>query len=239
MDVETITDIPNVAAPVDLLAVVAHDLRQPIAAALTATQFVEECLGDPGADRFVRVSLGVAQRCMREALTLAADLLSMDQARTGMLSLRRTPVDVGALLADARALIMPHAESRHVEVRVRVPVSCPRPLADRDRLMQVLANLVGNAVRFAGDGGRVTLAASCNSDAVCITVSDTGPGVHEADLPHVFDLYWRAPRSASGGGAGLGLTIARWLVEAHSGQITAGPGVDGGFSVSFTIPLRD
>jgi signal transduction histidine kinase len=133
--------------------------------------------------------------------------------------------------------VLPHAEVRRVEVQVSVPRTVPRPLADRDRLMQVLANLAGNAVRFAGAGGRVTLAATCDTDAVSITVSDTGPGVSEAELPHVFDPYWRAPRNASSAGAGLGLTIARWLVEAHAGRITAERARGGGLSVVFTVPF--
>lgn len=229
------------ARSVDLLTVVAHDLRQPIAAALTATQLVEECIHDVEVPECVRKHVALAQRCMQHALTLATDLLAMEQARAGVLQLVWAPLDVAALLDDARSLIAPQAESRRIDVRVIVAPTLPRVSGDHARLLQVLANLAANAIRHGGSGGRITIEAVDERDAVRFAVADSGPGISEADLPHVFETFWRAARTARAArcdGAGLGLTIARWLVEAHAGRIVAEHAPGGGLRVAFTIPVR-
>ena len=116
-----------------------------------------------------------------------------------------------------------------------VAPSLPRPLADHQRLLQVLANVCGNAVKFTPAGGRIMLAATENEESVEVSVTDTGPGIQPDELPHVFDVYWRSDRAASG--AGLGLAIARWLVEAHGGRIEARAPPEGGLTIAFTIPV--
>ena len=234
--------ISVLAAPtrrLNFLTVVAHDLRQPMSAALLATQLVESYLDDTSAPPLARKHIAMAQRCMRETLQLASDLLAMDQANAGVLRLRRTPLDVGSLLLDAWTLVAQDARARSIDVQVRVPRLLPRPSVDRDRMMQVLTNLCANAVKFTRRDGCIELSASHDDREVRIAVSDTGPGVSDGDLPHVFEQYWQAQRSDvdAGAGAGLGLAIAKSLVEAHGGRITAERAPSGGLTVAFTVPI--
>src|SRR4051812_9988570 len=220
----------------DLLAVIGHDLRQPLAAASAAVSFVTELLEGSSCALPAHAPIALAQRCMHQALGLAEDLLTMGQAEAGSLRLRRAPVHLRSLFDEACALLELHARAQRVELSVAAAPSLPRPVADHDRLLQVLANLCGNAVKFTPAGGRVTLSAMESGDAVEVSVTDSGPGIAPDDLPHVFDAYWQSNRAAVG--AGLGLAIARWLVEAHGGRIEARAPRDGGLTVAFTIPLR-
>jgi signal transduction histidine kinase len=232
--------ISVLAAParrLNFLSVVAHDLRQPMSAALMATQLVESYLDDTSAPPLARKHIAMAQRCMRETLQLASDLLAMEQANAGVLRLRLAPVDVHALLRDAWALVAQDARARSIDVQLRVPRHLPRPEADRDRLLQVLTNLCANAVRFIGRDGRIELSASHDDHDVRLAVSDTGPGVSDGDLPHLFEQYWQAEHGAADAGVGLGLTIAKSLVEAHGGRIMAERARSGGLTVAFTVPI--
>ena len=221
----------------NLVAVVAHDLRQPLSAALMAAEVVEESLDDAAAAPAARTAIALAKRCVQQTLRLAADLLAMEQAEAGMLRLRPAPVDVAQLMRDVRTLVTAQASARQIDVRIHAPRALPRPIADRDRLLQVLMNLCGNAVKFTRVGGSVVLAAACHGSCVHVSVSDTGPGVADHELPHVFEPYWQGAHAAESGGAGLGLTIAKRLVEAHGGRIAAECASGGGLRVGFTIPL--
>jgi signal transduction histidine kinase len=221
----------------NLVAVVAHDLRQPLSTALMAAELVEESLDDAAAAPVARKAIALAKRCVHETLRLASDLLAMEQAEAGMLRLCPAPVDVALLLRDVRTLVSPQAGARQIEVRLRAPRALPQPVADRDRLLQVLMNLCGNAVKFTQIGGSVVLAAACHDGDVHISVSDTGPGVADHELPHVFEPYWQGARAAGHVSAGLGLTIAKRFVEAHGGRIAAERALGGGLRVVFTIPL--
>jgi signal transduction histidine kinase len=221
----------------NLVAVVAHDLRQPLAAALMAAEMVEESLDDAAAAPVARRAIALAKQCVHETLRLATDLLAMEQAEAGVLRLRRAPVDVALLLREARTLSSAQAGARRVDVHVHAPRGLPQPVADRDRLLQVLMNLCGNAVKFTRVGGSVVLAADCDAGEVHVSVSDTGPGVADHELPHVFEPYWQGARAAGHVSAGLGLTIAKRFVEAHGGRIAAERALGGGLRVVFTIPL--
>ncbi|MBL0891651.1 MAG: ATP-binding protein, partial [Gemmatimonadaceae bacterium] len=113
----------------------------------------------------------------------------------------------------------------------------PPLLCDRQRLQQVLSNLLGNAVRFTPAGGRIVLAATMHDDAVRVSVSDTGPGVAPEDVPRLFERYWQAPRLLRAG-SGLGLYIAKGIVEAHGGDIGVDSEPGKGAMFWFTLPVR-
>jgi signal transduction histidine kinase len=221
---------------IDLLAVIGHDLRQPLSAALMAIEFVAELLDAELCANTAHSQVGIAQRCMHQAIRMADDLLTMGQAEAGALRLRCSPVDLGSLLEETRALVAAHALAKRVELDVTVGPSLPHPMADHDRLLQVIGNVCGNAVKFTPAGGRVVLSATERGGGVEVSVTDSGPGVREDHLPHLFDPYWRSNGAAAG--AGLGLTIAKWIVDAHGGSIVARTAHPGGLTVAFTIPLR-
>ena len=220
-----------------LLAFAAHDLRLPASAALMAVELADQQMGDGPAALLARGHLALAKQCLREALQLASDLLAMDQATNGLLRFRRASVDVAMLLEDARALTAPLARARHIDVRVRVAHALPPAIGDRGRLLQVLLNLTGNAIKFANRGGRVDLEAWSEGGEMRVSVADNGPGVADEDLAHLFEQYWQGHHIAAYSGAGLGLTIAKCLIEAQGGRIAAGRSRDGGLLVTFAIPI--
>ena len=127
-----------------------------------------------------------------------------------------------------------------VRLEIEIPSDLPEILADADRLSQVLFNLIGNALQYTPAGGQVTVAARQQRDEVQVNVQDTGIGIAAEHLPHVFDRFYRAdrPRSRVSGGSGVGLTIAKHLIEAHGGRIWAGsPGEGMGSTFMFTLPI--
>jgi signal transduction histidine kinase len=148
-------------------------------------------------------------------------------------------VDVAALLKEACAEFRTRAEETSLEFECEGEDSLrslPKVSADRDRIFQVLQNLVGNAIKFTPEGGRITLRVEPRDEDVVFSVSDTGPGIAEEDLEHIFDPYWR-PKMQAKAGAGLGLSISRGIVEAHGGRIWAESEVGKGSTFHFTIPV--
>ena len=220
-----------------LLAVVAHDLRQPTSAALMAAEFADELLDSCASAASVRQQLAVIRRCMRDALRLTQDLLTFGQAEAGALRLRREPLDAVALLHEAAVNAGPAARAKRVDVQVAAAGPAPAVRADHQRLLQVLMNLCDNATKFTAPGGTIRLGVTSDATAVQFHVTDSGPGVPDALLARVFDQYWRAEGRPPGGGVGLGLSIAKWFVELHGGDIRAVNAPGGGLTVAFTIPL--
>jgi signal transduction histidine kinase len=226
-------------APPPLLALVAHDLRQPTSAALMAAEFADELVTACGSAAVVRRQLALIQRCMRESLRLQQDLLVLGQAGAGALRLRHAPLDFADLLHDAAAIATPQARAKRVDVHVQPVGPGIDGSADRQRLLQVLLNLCDNAVKFTPPGGTVRIGVTSDGEVARVTVTDSGPGVPASSLARVFDQYWRAEPGSAGGGVGLGLSIAKWLVELHGGSIEAVNAPGGGLSVAFTIPLAE
>ncbi len=177
---------------------------------------------------------------------LVDDLHELALVEAGQLPLYVQPIapaDVIQTTADNMAVV---AEAGEVRLIVDLPNDLPLVRADPDRLAQVLRNLVTNAVRHTPAGGQITVSARVSPAEpgfVQITVTDTGEGIAPEDLPHVFDRFWRADRSRSrdmvGAGAGLGLTIARQLVEAHGGRIEAASAPGQGSRFTFTLPVAE
>jgi signal transduction histidine kinase len=133
----------------------------------------------------------------------------------------RRPTSPAGLLAKVAAAQAPRAAQQNVSLETEVAPELPEITMDPDRMAQVLGNLLDNALRHTPGNGRVTLAAQAANGSVIFRVSDSGPGIDPADLPHVFDRFYRADKSRRRGGSGLGLAIARSIVEAHQGRIWA------------------
>jgi signal transduction histidine kinase len=166
---------------------------------------------------------------------LIADLLDVARIEAGTLSIRRELVELQALITDTLEQFEVEGLARQVAIRSEVQAGLPVVVGDRERLMQVLANLLGNALKFTPEGRKITVQAMTAGEAVRISVEDAGSGIAEADLPHIFDRYWQASRQGSAG-AGLGLGICKGIVEAHGGRIWATSTVGRGTTVSFTLP---
>lgn len=216
-----------------VLRIVAHDLRNPLQSISLAVGLLLRRLPHERAPE--REPLRVALRSAEHAQRLIQDLLEVAKLDAGGIAVDRRPEDVAALVRDVADLERPLAEEKGLALEVVLPESLPLLPLDRDRIVQVLVNLVGNAIKFT-DRGAVTLGAEPVEGAVRFWVSDTGPGIAADELPHLFDPFWQAQRTAKAG-TGLGLAIARGIVEAHDAhiEVRSEPGV--GTTFTFDLPL--
>jgi PAS domain S-box-containing protein len=232
----------------DVLAVVAHDLRNPVHTIILSTGMLREIPLDD-AQREHRLS--IIQRTAKGMDHLIRDLLDVTRIESGTFAVRQARVHVRALLDDALELFEAPARERRIELRCELREDLPPLLGDHDRLEQVLSNLIGNALKFTAAGGHVTVSAQAAANsaeasrangaempsgvAVDISVADTGRGIPPGHLEHVFDRFWQADRQARAG-AGLGLSIAKGIVEAHGGSIRVQSVVGEGTTFSFAVP---
>ena len=220
-----------------LLAAVSHDLRTP----LTSLRVVVEAL-DEGVveDReTARRYLASARGQLRQLETLIEDLFELSKMDAGALELHRAAVPVTDLIAPATEGLHAQAAEAEVILHAMVAPGLPPVFADSQRVARVLLNLLGNALRHTPAGGAIAVTAGPDGSFVRISVRDSGTGIAAADLPHVFERFYRGEksRSRSHGGAGLGLAIAHGLVEAHGGRIWAESGPGEGATISFTLPI--
>lgn len=219
-----------------MIADIAHELRTP----LTVIQANLEAMLDgvlPSSSEEIASLRDEAALLKR----LIDDLRLLSLAEAGQLKLEREPVDVGALATSAIEHVRPQAEAGGVELETEIAAHLPVVNADADRLRQVIGNLLSNALRHTPNGGRVTVRAAPGAkdrSSIRVEVIDTGSGIAPEDLPHVFDRFYRADksRSRSSGGSGIGLTIVKQLVEAHSGQVGVESQPGKGTTFSFTLP---
>jgi signal transduction histidine kinase len=185
-----------------------------------------------------RRHVAIIQRSMKEMDRLISDLLDVARIESGTLPMQLERVDVHALADQTLELFEAQALARRIALSAHVAPDVPPINADRNRLIQVLSNLLDNALKFTEDDRDVSLHATQVEGAVQISVRDAGAGIPEEDLPHVFDRFWQANR-ASRAGAGLGLAICKGIVEAHGGRIWAVSTVGQGTTIHFTLPQRD
>jgi signal transduction histidine kinase len=218
----------------EFLAMVSHELRTPLHAILGWTRLLRQGhLDDPAARR----ALEVIERNTKAQGQLVEALLDVSRIVTGRLPLVREPLDPRTVLEAAVDSVRPGAHAKGIDVAVRIEGELGTVEADGGRLEQVVANLLGNALKFTPPGGRVDVLARRAADAVVIRVSDTGPGIAEDVLPYVFDRFRQGDAARAQGGLGLGLAIVRHVVEQHGGTVHAESAV-GGAVFTVTLPAR-
>ncbi|MET0211419.1 MAG: ATP-binding protein [Vicinamibacterales bacterium] len=217
-----------------VMGIVAHDLRNPLAAILLQASVLRRRGSEP--DRRSRQPIELIERSARRMSRLIRDLLDMASIETGTLAVECDRVAVDHLIADSATAQKPLASAASLEFRLDVAKDLPEVWGDRERLHQVLENLIGNAVKFTKPGGRVTVGASEKDSAILFRVTDTGPGIAVEHLPHVFERFWQA-RKDRRSGAGLGLPIVKGIVEAHGGRIWVESTAGRGTTVFFTVPI--
>ena len=222
-----------VAAREDVLAVVSHDLRSPLSVVVHATSILE--VGSAAPDQRSR-SVAMVRRATDRMTRLLDDLLDVLRAEAGTFSVDLGVVDpkdvVGQAFEDASVLL---EDNEDVAAYVDVSDDLPAVTADRERLLQAMANLMTNAIRHT-DRGEVRLGATRDGDHVVFSVCDTGSGIPEDHLDHLFDRYWQGS-SGNRGRAGLGLAIVKAIVDAHRGEISVESKVDEGTTFRLTIPV--
>ncbi|HEX7062044.1 MAG TPA: GAF domain-containing protein [Woeseiaceae bacterium] len=198
----------------DMIAVVSHDLRNPLQSIASAASVLQL---EPSRDRHdacvaaIRVATEQMDRLLR-------DLLDITQIDAGQLFVRRERTEVAFLVSEARMMFQQLARERSLTLECSVANGLPALDVDRGRILQVFSNLLGNALKFVPAGGRIEVTAIEEHGRVRFAIADTGPGIDAANLPRVFDRFWRADRRRDRG-AGLGLAVAKGIIEAHGGTI--------------------
>ena len=221
----------------EILSVVSHDLRNPLGTILMGVTTLQQIVDvkDPKGER-IRTIADRIQRQSERMARLIEDLVDFAGIQGGKLAIERKPTKPEAILATTSELFSSVAQERGIGFSVDVPPKLPVIEIDPDRGVQVLSNLVTNALKVSTKGGRVTIGA-LDGDGVVFFVRDSGPGIDADELPKLFERYWRS-KKASYKGAGLGLSIARGIVDAHDGRIWAESQVGVGTSFFFTLTPR-
>ena len=222
-----------VSARDDILAVVSHDLRNPlntiVMSASLAMEDTERRAGN-------RLAMETIKRSAEHMNVLIQDLLDISRMEAGQLRLDPTPLVVPPVLSELENGHAALAAERSIRFAVEYPDDLPPIRADADRLRQAFSNLVGNAFKFTPNGGSVVVKAERREEVVCFSVHDSGPGIPAKHQSRIFDRFWQA-KSATRQGAGLGLAITRGIVEAHGGQVWVESEEGRGATFHFTIPV--
>jgi two-component system, sensor histidine kinase and response regulator len=219
----------------ELLAIVAHDLRTPLGVIGLSSNALQDAVPEgPNGDE-ARALAALAERAAKQMGRLIRDLLDVSSIEAGRLRFEFSDHDPVVLLAEAVNLLAPLAAQKAITVETVVATHVALVRCDRDRIQQVLSNLIGNAIKFTPEAGRLTLSAVSAGDEVTFLVSDNGPGISDEALPRIFDRHWTG-RGKAGADTGLGLYIAKGIVEAHEGRIAVASIPGGGTQFSFTLP---
>jgi signal transduction histidine kinase len=220
----------------DFLLTVSHELRTPVTSVKGFAELLAEQSG----------SMTAGQKEAIDAITTGAfdlsaiidDLVDLARSDAGRLSIEAEPTAVKPLLERVARQMRPQFEERGQKLRVSAPRELPRARVDPDRIVQVLTNLLANANKYGREGGTVRVSAARRGRVIAIEVADDGPGLSKEAMDNVFERFWREDSSVTQrvGGSGLGLSIARSLVELHGGEIRAEANEYGGATFRFTVP---
>jgi signal transduction histidine kinase len=222
----------------EFVANVSHELKTPLTSVQGFAQAILDGTADTSESRTqaVQIIYNEAGRMHRMVL----DLLDLARLDAGTADLKMSAVDVQALLQNIVIKFTPQAQKAGIRLDLDIPAALPAVLGDGDRLAQVFINLVDNALKFTPAGGRVILSAIPAGSEMELTVSDTGPGIPPEALPRLFDRFYQVDASRAGGeghGAGLGLAIAKEIVEAHGGRISVRSELGHGTTFVIHLPL--
>jgi PAS domain S-box-containing protein len=218
-----------------VLGVVAHDLRNPLNAISLQAAALKR--SDGQLERRDPRQREAIERAARRMSRLIQDLLDVVVLEAGRLSVQRAPLSPRELVGEAAEMQQALASSSSIDLRVDVASDLPPIFGDRDRLLQVLENLIGNALKFTEPGGQVTVGATREQSGANFWIADTGRGLTGEEMARVFDPFWQASARSGRLGAGLGLPITKGIVEAHGGRIWVESAPGRGSTFFFSIPL--
>ena len=213
---------------------VSHELRSPLAAIRAMTETLQDgALYDTDtAQDFLTRILNDTQRMT----TMVNELLELSRLESGQAPIHLAPVSLESVVAEIESRFDVSPDHERLKLETNVPDGIPLVMGEADKLNQVLANLVENAVKVTGDGGLISISANATDRWVEVKVSDNGIGIAREHLPHVFERFYKVDRSRRDGGTGLGLAIAKHLVQAHGGDIKVESVEGEGSAFSFTLP---
>ena len=223
----------------EFFSMATHELRTPLTAITMSAGLLAELLAG-GGGRVAELAVLVANNAQRMR-TLVDDLLDLSRLEHGRLALHRRRFDLCAVVHHAVEHVEPLAERKRQRLEVHLPDTACILLADAGRIEQVVLNLLSNAIKYTPEGGRVGVGVTVEDGQLVVAVWDNGPGVPEDDRAHIFERFYRSRRDEvhnSSGGTGLGLPIARMLVELHGGRLWFMPAPGGGSIFRFTLPAE-
>ncbi|HEV2610015.1 MAG TPA: ATP-binding protein [Noviherbaspirillum sp.] len=217
----------------EFLAMLAHELRNPLAPISTAARILNTARVD---ETMVRRTSEIISRQVKHMTSLVDDLLDVSRVTRGLIDLEKMPVDVHRIVAEAVEQVNPLIQFRRHHLMLHVPPETAMVMGDNKRLVQVLANILANAAKYTHDGGNILLKTQVEADSISLSVEDDGIGMASDLLERVFDLFSQAERTSdrSSGGLGLGLALVKSLVELHGGTVSCaskGPGLGSQFKV--------
>jgi len=245
-DVELLTVLGNQAAVAvqnallfqqsDLIAEIVHEMRTPLTSIIAYTDLMQRPdTTVPQCSQFADVVRGEAERINE----MTNNFLDLARLESGRASLARDPVDLSTVIHMAVNVLRPQADAKQIILLVDAAATLPSVMGDAQRLHQVLLNLLSNAIKYCRQGDTVTVTARCEEDHLNISVADTGPGIPADALPNIFERFYRVPGVEDQAlGTGLGLTIARQIVEAHGGEIYVESEEGHGATFTFTLPVQ-
>lgn len=225
-------------ARAEVLAVVSHDLRNPLGVIMmNAVTLARLQINDPTTAARVKKNAELIRRSAERMTRMIGDLLDLASIEAGQLSIERNACSPAEVATAAVETFLPLAQESQVALVTDIQRDCPAFVCDRDRVIQVLANLLSNAVKVTPAGGTITVqVATGPGDQALFCVRDTGPGIASADMPRLFERFYRS-QQARYKGTGLGLTIAKGIVDAHGGRMWIESQEGGGATFWFTIPV--
>jgi signal transduction histidine kinase len=224
----------------DFISMVSHELRTPLMAMKgAADNLIDGIMGELKPSQ--KESLGIVERNIDRLGRLISDLLDISRIEAGKIQLNKQPVDLMFIINDVLRLFQPVAKERSLELTASFAAGLPSVDVDADKVTQVITNLVGNAVKFTPDGGRISVVASRQPDSIRVDIIDTGLGILRQDLEKIFDKFYQVTRRDGQEvpkGTGLGLPISKGIIEKHGGKIWTESELGKGSKFSFTLPLK-
>ena len=234
---QDLTDIRNLQTTRrELIGNISHEFRTPLA----SIKAMVETLQDGAVDdkEVARDFLTKIDDDIERLTHIVAELTEFSRIETGKAELMLEPVNLNLLIEDVINQLNPQVERQQLSVDTELSTDLPPVQADRTRVRQAIANLVHNAIKFTKPGGKITVMTRVERNSVAVDISDTGMGIAKSDLPHVFERFYKADRARSGGGTGMGLAIAKHVIEAHGGGIQVQSEEGKGSTFSFDLPLQ-
>jgi NtrC-family two-component system sensor histidine kinase KinB len=220
-----------------VVSTVSHQLRTPLTSLrMSVHLLLEECVG-PLNEKQVELLMAAREESERLG-DIIDELLDLSRIESGKTQLAPKPVSPQTLVREGIEAFLSEAKDKGVEIVNGAPDNLPEVMADPLRMHHVINNLLSNALRFTGAGGRVTLGASLEPGFVRFSVQDTGTGIPAEHLSHLFDQFYRVPGQEEKSGVGLGLAIVKETVQAHGGEVSAESETGKGSTFSFTLPLE-
>ncbi len=220
----------------ELVGNISHELRTPLASIKAMVETLQS--GAMNDREAAQDFLSRIEGEIDHLTQMVAELTQLSRIEAGQAELKMEPVDLNAVIDEVITEVIPLAEKQKIVISKDLSPDLPSLPADKDRIHQTITNLVHNAIKFNRPDGKVTISTSYDSNSVSVSVSDTGIGIAEEDLPHIFERFYKTDKARSGGGSGLGLAIAKHTIKAHGGEIWAESQEGKGSVFTFRLPRK-